>query len=150
MKKNITIIVLAILAAVLLYFLLSDPKQPDSHKYEHDQVIATDDTVKAHDAISAQIIDSLNRNKAQQDVIIKDLMRGQEQTKGELNKKAGEVKTLLAQIREINQDTGYFGHLLDSLERQVESLTFLLVQYEQNADSPLIARMQLRKITMRR
>jgi hypothetical protein len=135
MKKNITIIILAIAVAILLYWLLSGGKDHDTHASDHAQVIATYDTVKAHDAISARIIDSLSKNKDQQDIIIKDLMSGQEQYKGKLNKKAAEVSTLVAQIREINQDTGYFGHLLDSLERQVESLTFLLIHYEQNADS---------------
>lgn len=135
MKKNITIILLALAAIILLYFLLHEPKPTDSHADEHADVIATNDTIKAHDAITARIIDSLKTNITQQDIIIKDLMSGQERTQGRLNAKATEVKTLVEQIRGYNKDTGYFGHLLDSLQQQVESLTFLVVQYEAYADS---------------
>lgn len=126
---------LALAAIILLYFLFHEPKPQDSHKTEHADIIATNDNLKAHDLISARIIDSLKTNITQQDVIIKDLMAGQEQTQGKLNAKASEVKTLVEQIRSYNKDTGYFGHLLDSLQQQVESLTFLVVQYEVYADS---------------
>ena len=136
MKKNYIIIALiAIGVAFLLYLMLRDPKPTDSHKADHTDVIATNDTIKAHDLISARIIDSLKLNISQQDIIIKDLMNGQEQTQSKLNAKASEVKTLVEQIRSYNQDTGYFGHLLDSLQNQVGSLTFLVVQYEAYADS---------------
>ena len=135
MKKNIAIILLAVIAAVLLYFLLHEPKQTDSHKTEHTEVIANNDTLKAHDAMSARVIDSLNLNIKQQDVIIKDLMSGQAQTERKLNNKSAEVKSLVEQIKSYNQDTGYFGHLLDSLKGQVECLSYLITQYETYADS---------------
>lgn len=135
MKKNITIILLAAGVLVLLYFLLHEPPQTDSHTREHADVIAANDTLKAHDAVSARVIDSLKRDNHKLDSANKKLVVGQAQTERKLNAKANEVSTLIEQIREINQDTGYFGHLLDSLQNQVASLTFLIVQYEQYADS---------------
>src|SRR5690349_21788394 len=128
MSKNIFIGVLIVGVIVLLYFILHEPKPTDSHKNEHTEVIAANDTLKAHDANATRIIDSLKQNITQQDVIIKDLMNGQAQTERKLNLKAGEVKSLVQQIREYNKDTGYFGHLLDSLKGQVENLSYLIVQ----------------------
>ena len=135
MKKNILIAALAIAIAVLLYLLLSGGKDHDTHASDHAQVVNTDDTVKAHDAESARIIDGLNKDKRKLDSANKVLLKGQQQTERKLNAKAAEVVTLLEQIREINQDTGFFGHMLDSLQEQIASLTYLLAQYEQSADS---------------
>ncbi len=136
MKKNITIFILAAGVAFLLWrFLLREPPQPDSHTLEHADVIAANDTLKVHDAISARVIDGLKKDNRRLDSSNKVLVKGQAQTERKLNAKANEVQTLIEQIREINQDTGFFGHLLDSLQQQVASLTFLIVQYEQYADS---------------
>jgi DNA repair exonuclease SbcCD ATPase subunit len=136
MKKNIIIIALiAIVAAVLLYLIVHEPKQQENHAAEHADIVAANDSLKAHSTFSAHVIDSLKKCNHTLDSANKSLIKGQTQTERKLNAKANEVKTLLEQIREINQDTGYFGHLLDSLQGQVESLTFLVVQYEQYADS---------------
>lgn len=134
-RLNGLLIALAIALAICIWFLLQPDKQHDTHKDDHRDAIAANDTLKAHDAISARIIDSLKKDNAQLKTANKALISGQAQAEKKLNAKAAEVKTLVAQIREINQDTGYFGHLLDSLQQQVESLTFLIVQYEQYADS---------------
>lgn len=135
MKSKYWIIGLTIAVAICVAFLFWPDKQHDIHRDDHDDVIAVNDTLKAHDAISARIIDSLKKDNAQLKAANKGLLTGQAQTEKKLNAKAAEVITLVAQIREINQDTGFFGHMLDSLQQQVESLTFLLVQYEQYADS---------------
>ena len=134
MKKTIYTI-MTIAAIVFVIFLLWPDKQHDSHNNDHASVVADHDTLKAHNAESAHVIDSLNKTIAQKDSANKALRTGQQQTERKLNAKTSEVKTLVAQIREYNQDTGYFGHLLDSLQQQVESLTFLIAQYEQYADS---------------
>lgn len=135
MSKNIFIGVLILGVIVLLYFILHEPKPTDSHKSEHTEVVANNDTLKAHDAMSARIIDSLKKDNRKLDSANKQLISGQAQTERKLNLKAGEVKNLVQQIREYNKDTGYFGHLLDSLKGQVESLSYLITQYEQYADS---------------
>jgi chromosome segregation ATPase len=85
--------------------------------------------IYSHDDDSLKIV--INELKTEN----KELKQGQATTRRQLDAKTAEVRTYIAQIREINQDTGFFGHMLDSLQQQVESLTFLVVQYEQYADS---------------
>lgn len=135
MKKNYFIIGLCIALATCIAFLLWPDKQHDTHSGQHADVIADHDTLKAHEAVSAKIIDSLTKRVTRLDSTNTSLKSGQQQTERKLNAKASEVRTLVAQIREINQDTGFFGHLLDSLQQQVESLTFLIVNYQQYSDS---------------
>jgi len=135
MKKNITIIALLSLAlAVCVFFLLQPDKDHDTHSNEHAQVVANDDSVKSHKAQYLFIIDSLNKNIRQQDAIIKDLMAGQEQAKGEVNKWATEAKMLATQIKAMNKDTA-LNAKVDSLVNLVNNLNFFLVQYEVYTDS---------------
>lgn len=136
MKRSHAIIVgTLIVAAICITFLLLSEKPTDSHKSDHAEVIADNDTLKAHGFNYQRITDSLTRDNRRLDSANKSLIKGQANKQRQLDSKTAEVRTLVAQIREINQDTGYFGHLLDSLEEQVQNLTFLIVQYEQYADS---------------
>lgn len=135
MKKTIIIISVCIAIGLLLWWLLSSPKRCDTAAGHNTQVVADHDTVDAHGVEYRRIIDSLSIDNYRLDSANKSLKVGQATTRKQLDVKTAEVKTLVEQIREINQDTGFFGHLLDSLQQQVESLTFLVVQYEQFADS---------------
>jgi len=134
MKKNWFIIGLIVALALCIFFLLQPDSDHDSRASEHAQVVANDDSVKSHKAQYLFIIDSLNKNIAQQDAIIKDLMEGQEQTKGQLDKKVAEVKDLAAQIKAMNKDTA-LNAKVDSLVNLVGNLNFFLVQYEVYTDS---------------
>lgn len=157
MKHSWIIIIAAIIIAVLLGFLLQGDKQHDTHKDDKADVVADHDTLKAHGVDYARVNDSLAKEIARLKGENKSLVSGQANTQRKLDAKTAEVRTLVAQIREINQDTAYKGHvfddgrleiptkysirdkivnlLLDSLEQQVKSLQFLIVQYEQYADS---------------
>lgn len=135
MSKNIFIISLCIVVTVLLILLLWPDKQHNLHEDHNADVIANNDTLKAHDAISTRVIDSLNKTIAQKDSANKTLREGQQVVRRQLDMKAAQVKNLTGEIRDYNKDTGYFGHLLDSLQTQVESLTYLVSQYEQYSDS---------------
>lgn len=126
--------ILGIVIAVVVAFLLWPDKDHDTHADTHAQVVANDDSVKSHKAQYLYIIDSLNKNIAQQDEIIKDLMTGQDHYKGEANKKAAEVKDLAAQIKAMNKDTA-LNAKVDSLVNLVNNLNFFLVQYEVYTDS---------------
>jgi len=134
MKKNLFIIGLLVTLGVCIFFLLQPDKDHDSHASDHAQVIANDDSVKSHKAQYLYIIDSLNKNIAQQDEIIKDLMSGQEQAKAEVNKWAKEAKALAGQIKQVNKDTA-LNAKIDSLVNLVNNLNFFLVQYEVYTDS---------------
>lgn len=135
MKKNYFIIGLLIALAICIAFLLWPDKQHDTHAGQHTEVVADHDTLKVHATEYRRIIDSLSIRNYRLDSVNKSLLKGQAVTRRQLDVKSSEVRTLVNQIREINQDTGYFGRLLDSLKEQVESLTFLIVQYEQYTDS---------------
>lgn len=135
MSKNIFIISLCAVIAICLYFLLRPDKKHNMHEDHHSDVIASNDTLKAHDALSEKVIDSLTKTIAQKDSANKALREGQQVTRRQLDLKAAQVKNLTGEIRDYNKDTGYFGHLLDSLKEQVESLTYLVSQYEQYSDS---------------
>jgi hypothetical protein len=134
MKKNIFIISLIVALVACIFFLLQPDKDHDTHATEHAQVVANDDSVKSHKAQYLFIIDSLNKNIAQQDIIIKDLLSGQEQAKGEVNKWASEAKKLAAQIKEANKDTA-LNSKVDSLVNLLNTLNYFLVQYEVYTDS---------------
>jgi hypothetical protein len=135
MKKNYFIIGLCIALAICIAFLLWPDKQHETHTTQHADVVADHDTLNVHGTQYRKIIDSLSIDNYQLDSANKSLKKGQVISERKLNAKTSEVRMLVAQIRGINQDTGYFGHLLDSLETQVESLSFLIAQYEQYADS---------------
>lgn len=126
--------VFGIVLAAVVAFLLWPDKQVNNESPEHAQIIANDDSVKSHKAQYLYIIDSLNKTISQQDELIKDLWAGQEQYKGEVNKKAAEVKTLAAQIKAMNRDTA-LNSKVDSLVNLVDNLNFFLVQYEVYTDS---------------
>lgn len=134
-KNYLLIIIVAAGIAILLFFLLQPDRHHDTHADQHADVVAENDTLKAHGADYARVNDSLTKEISQLKDENKSLLTGQATTRRQLDAKSAEVKTLVAQIRGYNQDTGYFGHLLDSLEQQVQSLTFLITQYEQYADS---------------
>lgn len=136
MKNKIIIgLCVGLSIAILLAFLLWPDRQHDTHADQYADVTADHDTLKAHRAVYARVNDSLTKEVARLKDENKRLITGQTATQRKLDAKEGEVKTLVAQVRSYNQDTGYFGHLLDSLEQQVQSLTFLITQYESYADS---------------
>jgi len=135
MKKNYFIIALCIALALCIAFLLWPDRQHDSHKDDKAGIVADHDTLKAHKVLYNHDDDSLKIVIDELQTENKELKQGQATTRRQLDLKTAEVRTYLAQIREINQDTGFFGHMLDSLQQQVESLTFLIGQYEQYADS---------------
>lgn len=134
MKKNYVIIGLLIALAVCIFFLLQPDKDHDTHAAEHAQVVANDDSVKSHKAQYLYIIDSLRKDNAQLNVLVKDLMAGQEQYKGELNQKTTQVKQLAAQIKVANKDTA-LNSKVDSLVNLIGNLNYFLVQYEVYTDS---------------
>lgn len=157
MKKNYTIIALCIALTICIAFLLWPDKQHDTHITQHDDVVEDHDSLMAHEYAYRLKSDSLQQLVTSYKITNAFLEVEQRATQRKLDVKAGEVKNLVAQIREINQDTAYKGHvfddgrleiptkysirdkivnlLLDSLEQQVKSLTFLITQYESYADS---------------
>ena len=91
--------------------------------------------LNAHEGAAAKLDQRLTDSIMQLNVTITDLKAGQKQTRVELDKSKNLAQRLASEIRGYNQDTGVYGRKMDSLVTQVESLTFLLNQYEQYSDS---------------
>lgn len=134
-QKLIIGICIGVAIEVLLAFLLWPDRHHDTHAPQQADIVADHDTLKAHGADYALLNDSLTKEVTRLKDENKSLITGQTTTQRKLDAKVSEVKTLVAQIKGYNQDTGFYGHLLDSLEQQVQSLTFLVTQYEAYADS---------------
>lgn len=134
MKKTLYII-LAIAAIVFLIFLFLPDKPHETRATDHAEVVTNNDTFKVHEVAWAKkervYIDSIQKAN----VLISDLKAGQRLTRVELDKSKNLAQRLANEIRGYNQDTGVYGRKMDSLVTQVESLTFLLTQYEQYSDS---------------
>lgn len=134
-KKHAIVVGVLIVLAICISLLLWPDKQHDSHASDHAEVIAINDTLKAHEAQHAHVVDSLNKTITDLKGENKKLITGQTATQRKLSAKTAELNKYIEQVREINTDTGVFGRMLDSLKEKAESVTFLLVQYEQYADS---------------
>ena len=134
MKKTIYTI-LTIAAIVLVIFLLLPDKHHETRTTDHAEIVTNNDTFKVHEAAWSRKEQGYLQSLKQQDAIITDLMAGQRQTRVELDKSKNLAQRLASEIRDYNQDTGVYGRKMDSLVQQVESLTFLLNQYEQYSDS---------------
>lgn len=135
MKKNYFIIALCVALAICIAFFLWPDRQHDTHADQHADVVAENDTIMEHLAKSDHIIDSMSKSIAGKDSAIKSLLKGQQETDRKLNIKTAELKSLAKEIQRNNRDTGDQAKRIDSLVEQVQSLTFLLVQYEQSSDS---------------
>lgn len=134
MKKTIYTI-LTIAAIVFVIFLLWPDKQHETRETDHAEIVTNNDTLNAHEGVAAKLDQRLTDSIKQLNVVITDLKAGQKQTRVELDRSKNLAQRLASEIRDYNQDTGVYGRKMDSLVQQVESLTFLLNQYEQYSDS---------------
>lgn len=135
MKQKHWIIALLIALAICLAFLLWPDKLHDTGNSQHADVVADHDTLKAHDAVSAWIIDSLSKEVTDLKATNKKLKEGQQMVRKELNNQTEKVIRRNNEVRALNKDTGYLARKVDSLTNEVDNLTFLLTQYEKYADS---------------
>lgn len=136
MKKNIAIILLAIAAAVLLYFLLREPNQPDSHKDDYDRVIAENKSFAEHEKAKQKVIDSLEAAGKNKDSIIAVLKAEQAATRKALDKTTATANRLAGEVKDLRKgDTTEFGRKCDSLAEQVENFAYLYGIYKEFGDS---------------
>jgi chromosome segregation ATPase len=134
MKKTLYII-LAIAAIVFLIFLFLPDKPHETRDTDHTEIVTNNDTLTVHTTLSALREHGLQDSIKHLNTIIVDLKAGQKQTRAELDKSKNLAQRMANEIRGYNQDTGVYGRKMDSLVEQVESLTFLLGQYEKYSDS---------------
>lgn len=137
MTKNIIIILLAIAAAVMLYFLLHDPKPLDSHnKDDYDRVVAQNETFKKKESVSVKHIDSLTVAGKQKDSTITVLKAEKKAKEKELDKYTISVNRLSKEVKELRKgDTSEFGRKCDSLAEQAQNFAYLYNQYQALTDT---------------
>lgn len=137
MKSKYWIIGLLVIAAgVLLYFLLRDPKQPDSHNAEHDKVVAENKAFKQNEATTLQYIAILIASAKKKDSVIAVLKAEKQATRKEADKYAATSTRLAKEVRELRRgDTSEYARKCDSLAEQASNFAFLYEQYKSYSDS---------------
>lgn len=136
MKKNIAIILLAIVAGILLYYLLSQGKQPDSHKFEYELAKADRDAINVKYKSAIVRIDSLKFDIRQQDTVIKSLYQERGYIQRDLDKSTSKAVQLANEIKALQQpDNSVYDHKCDSLAVEAENFAFLYGQYKSFNDS---------------
>jgi uncharacterized coiled-coil DUF342 family protein len=136
MKKNIFIILLCLGVAVLLYFLLAEPKQLDSHKDDYDRVVADNKAFSAHAGRMQKVVDSLEQSGRRKDSAIASLKAEKKATQKEADKYAASATRLAKEVKALRRgDTSEFAHKCDSLAEQAQNFAFLYEQYKGYADS---------------
>lgn len=137
MKSNYWIIGLLVIAvAVLLYFLLHEPKQLDSHGSDYERVIADNKAFTLREAQKLKIIDSLETSGRSKDSVITALKNEQATTRKSLDKTTANANRLAKEVKELQRgDTSQFGRKCDSLAEQAQNFAFLYEQYKGYSDS---------------
>jgi hypothetical protein len=135
-KKNILIILLCIVAAVLLYFLLREPKQLDSHADDYARVVADNKAFKDKEPALLRRIDSLEREGKRKDSANGVLMAELSVIRKALDKTTIQAIRLAKEVKELSKaDTSELGRKCDSLAEQAESFAYLYEQYKDYSDS---------------
>ena len=145
MNKKYLIIGLAVVAAgFLLWLILRDPKQPDSHKSEYDKVVADNKAFKENEAATFQYIATLIASVKKKDSVIAVLKAEKQATRKAADKYAATSTRLAKEVKELRRgDTSEFARKCDSLAEAAINFKFLYEQYKQNSDS-LTAQMDSR------
>jgi hypothetical protein len=146
-KYSLLIITLAACAAFLiLYFLLRDPKQPDSHNYQHDQAQSDLKIVRQQRDSGLKVIDSLHGVIVKRDKEKVELNNKLTTTRHDLDKSVNTAIRLSKEIKLMKDTARMAGWgddewaivrrvTLDSLTGEVGNLAYLYQQYKDFSDS---------------
>lgn len=135
MKKTITIVVLAILALVLLFSLLSDSKQPDSHKYDYIQAQNDLKHVQQQRNAGLRKIDSLEHDARRRDTVEAKLKTELAIYRRDLDRSTVRAVKLAMDIKALKKDTTEHDEKCDSLATEALNYAYLYEQYKAYADS---------------
>lgn len=147
MNKRYWIIGLLVVGvAVLLWFLLHEPKPVDSHNYQHDQVQADLKYVRGQRDSGLKVIDSLKKGIAKRDTLIGELKGQLSGTRRDLDKSVNTALRLSKEIKAMKDTARLAGwgddewaivrrSTLDSLTGEVGNLAYLYQQYKDFSDS---------------
>jgi len=137
MKKNITIIALiAVIAAILLYFITHEPKPVDSHKDDYERAVADNKAFNLHSDLMQNVIDSLETVGHAKDSVIAALKADKKVTQKQADKYAVEAVRLAKEVKELSKlDTSALARKADSLAEAAMNFEFLYNQYKTYGDS---------------
>jgi chromosome segregation ATPase len=135
-KKNILIGALVIVALVLLYFLLHEPKPIDSHSDDYTRVLADNKAFEHREDSIQRRVDSLETDGRAKDSIIAALKVEKKATQKQADNYAATANRLAKEVKELRQgDTSEFARKCDSLAEAAINFKFLYEQYKDNSDS---------------
>lgn len=123
-----------IVAAVLLYFLLHEPKQPDSHKSDYDKIVADNKALQHREVARLRVIDSLQKGIGKRDTIIGELKSQLSGYRRDLDKSTAKAVQLAKEIKAL-KDTSMNGRRCDSLANEALNFAWLYEQYKSSSDS---------------
>lgn len=146
MKKNIFIGVLIVVVGVLLYFLLREGKQYDSHTTDNDLVKTDNKIILAQRDAGLKTIDSLVKDIMHRDTIEMELRDKLSGTRRDLDKSVNTAVRLSKEIKLMKDTARMAGwgdnewaivrrSTLDSLTSEVGNLAYLYQQYKDFSDS---------------
>lgn len=149
MTKNIVLGVLAAGVIVLLYFLLHEPKQTDSHKDDYNRLMAENKAFKELELGRLKVIDSLEASGKSKDSVIAALKADKATTQKALDKTTASASRLAKEVKELSKpDTTEFGRKCDSLAEQAENFAYLYNQYKESSDN-LTAKLDSQSVEFR-
>jgi len=135
-KKYWIIGIAVIVAAVILYLLLHEPKQTDSHTDDYNRVMASNKKLQADHATALKQVDSLETSGHAKDSVIALLKADKATIQKQADKYATTVTRLSKEVKELSRpDTTAFGRKCDSLAEQAENFAYLYGQYKDVVDS---------------
>jgi hypothetical protein len=135
MKKNITIIALALIAAFLLYLLLSQGDQPDSHRTDSDMVKTDNKIILAQRDAGLKKIDSFERDAKRRDTVENRLTNERTYYRKEGDKSEAKVLRYANEIKELRKSGSSTDNKCDSLAEAAINFAFLYDQYKSYSDS---------------
>lgn len=133
-SKNWLIGILVVAVAILLYFLLSDSKEPDSHTTDNAIVQSDNKIIIAQRDAGLKKIDSLLRDVVKRDTLIDSLKKELSFTRRDLDKTTAKAVQLAREIRQL-KDTSGRADKCDSLAIEAENFAYLYNAYKEYVDS---------------
>jgi cysteinyl-tRNA synthetase len=134
MNKNIIIALLAIAVAILLYFLLSNSKEPDTHTADNAIVQADNKIIIAQRDAGLRKIDSLEKDALKWGALADSLKKELSFTRRDLDKTTAKAVQLAREIRQLKDTTGK-SEKCDSLAIEAENFAYLYNAYKTYVDS---------------
>jgi chromosome segregation ATPase len=145
-RKHWIITISILFAAVLLYFILREPKPIDSHKDDYDRIVAENKAFKDKEAVTLKRIDSLETAGNNKDSAITSLKYELSAVRKVMDVKNVTIIKLSKEVKELSKsDTTPLGRKCDSLAEEAQNFAFLYGQYKEFSDS-LVTKMNSQKV----